>query len=470
MEVRLMGVESTHESYANAAPQWQRCRDVCAGGDAVKARGQLYLPMPSGMFDLRDYSAYVQRAMFYNATGRTVQGLAGAILRKPPTFSGLPGDTESELEDVTSTGVALSTLIPRLLDDVLAVGRAGVLVDMPRAGTAHARPYWVPYRAEQIINWQSSLVDGEHRLSLLVLKSRVRADVVPTKPSDAFTPTYDEQYTAYTLGPDGVEIAIWKQQSRQSALPGESTLQIVDVVRPVRRGEPLRVIPFVFLGPDGTDPDICKPPLLDLVDVNLSHYRSSADLEHGRHFTALPTPWVAGVAEKTALRIGSGIAWSFSDPQARAGMLEFTGKGLSELSAALEQKERHMAVLGARLLESRATHQEAAATVRLRQSGESSALRRIATAYGEGLTRALRFHAWWNGTNTTDSILASVNQDFFEEGLTPQEAQTLMSLWQQGAISYETLYHQLSQGEWTRPGVPAADELALIDTQRGGQK
>ena len=51
------------------------------------------------------------------------------------------------------------------------------------------------------------------------------------------------------------------------------------------------------------------PPLNDLADVNLSHYRGYADHKHGLHFTALPT--VVFMSDKNmedVIGLGSGEA------------------------------------------------------------------------------------------------------------------------------------------------------------------
>jgi hypothetical protein len=42
----------------------------------------------------------------------------------------------------------------------------------------------------------------------------------------------------------------------------------------------------------------------------------------------------------------------------------------------------------------------------------------------------------------------------------------LVASWQQGAISYDTLYYNLQKGEVARPGITADAERDLIDTQR----
>jgi hypothetical protein len=74
---------------------------------------------------------------------------------------------------------------------------------------------------------------------------------------------------------------------------------LISTAFPKINNEFLDEIPFRFIGIDNVDADVDEPPLIDLVDMNLSHYRSSADYEHGCHFTGLPTPVISGHTPET---------------------------------------------------------------------------------------------------------------------------------------------------------------------------
>ena len=167
---------------------------------------------------------------------------------------------------------------------------------------------------------------------------------------------------------------------------------------PLRLGKPLPLIPFVFHGPRHSRPDVDRPPLRDIIAVNLDHYRLNADYKHGVHFTALPTAWVSGFDKSASLRIGSSTAWVSETAGATAGFLEFTGQGLTTFERAMDRDERLMAVLGSRLLEDQKRVGETAEAIQLRQSGENSVLSAIATSVSESLTQVLRWVFWWNST------------------------------------------------------------------------
>lgn len=453
-----MPVTSFHPLYDDVAPDWKKCRDVHKGSRAVKAAQEAYLPNFSGKEGQRKqakYAAYLLRALFYGATDRTIEGFKGAIFRKPPTLA-IPKGMEPWLEDVTATGTPLALFAQELMSEILITGRYGVLVDIPEEETPIPRPRLAGYRAEEVTNWRTAMIAGESRITLVVLKEEVEEE------KDSFSQEKIIQYRVLRLDEEGFYLQeIWREIKEGQT---GARWEIWKILTPNIRGERMDFIPFTFFAPSGLDVCPAKPPLLDLVEVNLSHYRSSADYEHGLHYTALPTAWVAGFPEDAELEIGSANAWITSEPTARAGFLEFSGQGLKPLAEALDKKERLMAILGARLLEESKRDAEAAETVRLRQAGESSILSTLAWTESLGLTQCLRWVAMFLGKEGGE-ISVELNQDFFESKLSPQELVARVEAWQKGAVSWETLFWQLEQGELIPPGVDAQKERALIDAE-----
>ena len=445
-----MPIHSASRAYNSAIPKWTRCRDVIAGQDAVKAKRMQYLPVLEGHASHEDpaYLAYLLRAEFYNATGRTVQGFAGAVFRRPPLVEKTPTDVEDHLKDVTRNGHELITFATQVFNENLSVGRVGLLVEMPPAyeGAApeDARPYWVTYKAEQIINYHCDVYAGKRRVTRVILKEEHE---VPD-PRDPYITTCETRYRELLL-----ENGAYVQRVHEKAVNQTGDFLVTEEIRPTRLGKALDFIPFVFMNTTSIEPEIEEPALLDLVDVNLSHYRSSADYEHGAHFTALPTPWVVGAPPQTSLKIGAGTAWILNEsPFSKAEMLEYSGQGLGAIEKIVDRKEKRMAVLGARLLESQATQQDTATAVRLRQTGDESILKRLANAVSAGLTRALRYHVWWTTSaklddTTVQEARIALNTDFIETHLAGPELTALVGAYQSAAISFDTLFFNLEKGE-----------------------
>ena len=461
-----MPVDTPSPEYQAALPRWQRCRDCVEGSEAVKARATDYLPALEGhRGSVQKYDAYKTRAVFYNATARTVAGLLGSVFRAAPSWT-FPASIKDDLKDVTLMGRPLVSFALMAFKDLLVTGRVGVQVDMPNKLTNEkttSRPYWVLRRAEDIRSWRTVVRDGQEILTRVVLSEVVEED----NPEDEWSPTRIDQLRVLELvnqASNAATYQIHRFRKKQASKKTEDQWEQHDeAIVPLKHGDPLTFIPFQFIGPTSVTPAIEKSPMVDIVDVNLSHYRTSADFEHGAHVTALPTPWVSGATLKDGepFPIGSDTAWVLPDPQARAGMLEFTGDGLKTLERSLSVKQEQMASLGARLIESRKAAAETAEALRLAMSGDHSVLASMASTFDQAMTKVLRWHADWLGADTT-VITFAVNKDFFEARLTAQEAQALVGTWQAGGISFETLFWNLQAGEWIEPGRTMEQERALI--------
>jgi hypothetical protein len=463
-----MPVSDRHPDFVAAAPAWQLCRDVAAGSRQVKERGTAYLPRPSGM-DAADYGNYLKRAALFPALGRTVQALAGAVHAKPPAVSA-PAAALPDLRDVTLRDESLEDVALQATQEVLTTGRCGILVDhAPAAGDpAGARPYWVLYEAEDVINWRTEHVGSDPSQLVQVVLSEYGP---PVDEVDDFSRKVEERYRELALVDGVYRTRLWARDpalvvdvAKRPWVPGEW-------ITPTRRGEPLHFIPFTFLGPSGVTPEVTKPPLEDLAEVVIAHFRNSADHEHGLFLVALPTPWVAGASgDNQALKIGPSVCWKL-DANGRAGLLEFTGAGLAAIREAMAAKEKMMAILGGRLLlEEPHAQAETATSAMLRYGAESATLRTIASAVSAALTRALRWHAWWVGTDDEPPLGTRVDlsRELLQVRATPDEVRALLMLAQAGKVSFDTFFHLLQQGGWTRPGITAEAEAAAIRSEEPG--
>lgn len=456
-----MPVDTKHPAYEGAARLWAKCRDVVAGQEAVHAGGKTYLPHPSG-YSASEYEAYKERALFYNATGRTVDGMSGLVFRRPPAVE-IPASAEFLRSDIDSAGTPLLTLCEKTVEDLLVTGRVGMLADYPTiplgataadARFAGARPRVRMYRAEDIINWRVDEVRNRWQLTLVVLSECAEVR------KDEFTTERVRRLRVLSLASGTYEVSMWQENENTNEWS-----PIGDPAQPRMNGKPMDFIPFVICGPMGSDPNVVKPPILDLVNVNLSHYRTTADYEHGLHFTGLPTPVVTGHAFEAneTFPLGSSSIKAFANPDAKVFFLEFEGGGLSNLSKRLEEKEQMMVSLGARMLASQQRGVEAAETAAIHRSAENSVLASLANAAGGALTTALTWCVLWTGSQEPARV--PLNTDYLPTGLSAQELTALVAAWQSRAISHETLYDNLQRGEIAQQGVAFDSELGRIDAQ-----
>ena len=483
-----MPANSKHEQYDGAFMSWLRARDVLEGEAAVKGAATRYLPRLDSQSD-EEYAAYVQRALFFNATARTAEGYVGLIFRRAP-FIKLPdpktgvGRAMAQFAHCPDMlGSTLAGYAKNVVNEIISVGRAGTLIDWE--GDVENRVYASLYTAEQILNWRVERINGRNITTMVALRE-VRSKRAEGRSendgADSFVEELDEQIRVLKLVPGekladsrkqpySCAVELWQRPEKKSRKE-KNDWKLVETRIPLRLGKPLPLLPFVFHGPRHSQPGVEKLPLADIITVNLDHYRLDADYKHGVHFTALPTAWVSGFDKTSTLRIGSSAAWVTETTGATAGFLEFTGQGLTTFERAMDRDERLLAVLGSRLLEGQKKVGETAQAIELRQSGENSILGNIAINVSSSLTQVLRWAHWWNSTEespddvTNEQVLVELNTDFSTKGMSPQEIQAVVAAWQAGAISRDTMTELFRRGEVLPEGRSLEEEERLIASEK----
>jgi hypothetical protein len=457
-------VKTTHPEYDKMLPQWSKCCDVIDGTRALREKTTEYLPKLEDETDA-SYKARLNRTTLYNATYRTIVGFLGMLFRKPPVFH-----TESKVlkemsKDVTQSGVSLNIFALELCEDVLATGRVGIWTNYPvvaegatLADTPNARPSLNKIEAKDIYNWSTKRTDNQTVLSMVRIAETI--EVI----EDEFTSKCVDSYRILDLDPSNglYRVRLFTVNEKQEdVLVGEPAYPKVN-------GMPMTHIPFVFVSPDDTRPDVDEPPFIDLMDTNLAHYQFTADYAHGCHWSGIPTVYVTGhtMEENTKLEIGGGSAMVFPAAEAKVGILEVGTQGFSALEKMLDRLESQMIILGARLLEVAKPGIEAAETAMIHRSGEQSILASMAGAISEGVTIALsRDFAPWAGESSELSY--EINREFFNSVMTPQMLTATVASWQAGAISDETKFQIFKKGEIYTSGQKFEDEQAAIVKSTG---
>jgi hypothetical protein len=363
------------------------------------------------------------------------------------------------------------------------------------------QPYVMLYDAEDIVNWRYERINGRIVLTMLMLHETdttyyaTTGDVRP----DEYQVVYYDQWRELLLEQDGLggyffSSTLWrrkKPKARQvkglkgtGPAPGAGTSSTDEFVRvdysiPQRLAKSLQEIPFVFCttkGPDGRQ--LPAPPLYGMAKQNLSHYLTSADLENALHVLGMPTPWASGFGtdEGDELYLGSSRAWVTSEQNAKCGFLALTGADIAPLVETLAAKEKRMAELGARMLDPQlgraGAMPEAYATVALRQTGETSVLMDISLSLTQSFQDLLAWALWWcspaaDRQAAEESVAYTLNTDFLGGMMDPNMVAVLLEAYLQKAISFETLFAKLQDGEIIPPDVTVDEEKKAI--QAGDQ-
>lgn len=417
-----MTTDYTHPEYDNFQPLWEKVRDACAGEDTVKAAGTKYLPNPDETSEgsRERYERYRQRAVYLNATGRTLMGLVGIA------FANWPAITTKHkvlLTDADGSGVGLIGQSQGVLSGVLQAGRAGLLADWTRGDgisrrltvaqfeAAGRRPFLVSYTAEQILTWERQGLT----LTRVVLAEQ---EELHEDGKVRFRPRLRE----LLLTNKGYTIKVWVKYTDSGDFILKDTMEVG-----------LGFIPFSFVGATNNDSTPDTPPLLDLANLNLAHYRNSADYEESAFLMGQPQMVIAGVTEEWVKERGPiSFGARAAIPLPVGGSAELLQVNPNTLAKeAMADKERMMASLGARLVtpgEVVKTATQSAAETKSAYSQLSLACDNVSEAY----TKALQWlETWGNGTSNASFAL---DTRFNDLTLDSNAIQQTVAAWQAGLV------------------------------------
>jgi hypothetical protein len=424
-----MPYNTLHDDYSFASKRWQTTRDATAGQDVIKAKGEAYLPgfIPA---DEDRYKQYLKFAYYVNVTGRTKKGLMDGVFRKPST-SDIPLQIDYAEENADGAGQSVDQVAKQVVGDSLETGRYGILVDYPQAvdglsqeevSAQDLKAYMGLYTAENIVNWNTTVVNGRSVISLVVLRETIEELV------DEFSSKDVEVYRVLILNEGLYEQRVYKVGSDSA-----------DVVYEPRKADGSRwtEIPFVFIGSEDNLPDIDMTPLFDLANINIAQYRNIADREAALR-----------VFSQVMLHVDIGetsdAMWQESNPNGimfGASKAVITQKGKVELiqaeannfgSQAVKDKAEEMVSVGARLIDKQGVN-ETAEAARISASSEMSVLGTLVGNVSDGITKALNYMGEFMGATTEASY--SLNREFFDSKLTPQEVMAVIQLADRGDLT-----------------------------------
>lgn len=395
-------VQTEHPLYTKYKKKWEMVRDCVEGDDAIKMKGEVYLPRlcrVSQAEEDRVYRAYQARAFWVNYTGQALENIHGMIMRRCPTIDAQDDFKRSGvLENIDGRGTNLHQFMSDAVYDVIQTCFGGILADIPQArdGMTLAEaesegiaPYLRYYKAEDIINWKEDDAMGG-RLKLVVLRETFDSS------DNMFVHKSEVRYRVLTIGGDGYyhQLIYTPTKGRR----GEADFA-VEEINFTARGERLTYIPFkpiLYIEPE-------KPMLEDMAKINIGHFQKTADYENAVHKTTLPTGYITGhdavdeEGEQEEIVLGDDVFLTIPESEARVGTLAFAGEGLTHSEAAIRHAEEQMAVIGTRIIAPEKNVAETAESGMVHMYGENGKMSAFARNVGNSISEALTWIMNWSG-------------------------------------------------------------------------
>lgn len=429
-------------------PEYELITDCVAGETAIKRAGDKYLPRPNAGDRSHEnrvrYERYLQRAVFYNVTRRTLNGLVGQVFMRSPTVVA-PELLNAVVTNATGNGVSLELLAKRAMSLTLSMSRAGVFVDYPRVDddrdtsvadleSGRIRPTINVVNPVNVINWRTTDIGAESVLSLVVIAEDYCAF------DDGFEVSYNPQWRVLGLDNEGHYYQeLWRNVINKNGSLRKKEFFCHETIYPRGSdGNFLTFIPFQFIGTLNNDPTPDNPVFYDLASLNVAHYRNSADYEESVYMTGQPTLVISGVNDdwskdndgKALVGSVGGIALPENGD---AKFIQATPNTIVEKAMSL--KEKQMVALGARIVEDRSV-QRTATEASLESVSESSILASTARNVSEAIEKAFKWSAEFVGIDPS-AVEFKLNTDFDIAKMKPDERRQLLEEWQKGLITFE---------------------------------
>lgn len=465
-----MAVRSVHPHYTAMLSKWELGRDSYEGEDAIKAKGEQYLPPTSGQradgyptvntAGANSYEAMKRRALYPDIYKEAVEAAIGIMHRKPPEIA-LPKQMEDMLSNCTLLGESMEMLLRRINARQLITGRLGILADIrvDRA-TKQARPVIITYNDVSIRNWNDSADEQDDiDVSVVVLNESgyvMGADLEWTENesyrvlalADKTTGIYDTETGVYGY----------------AILNGDQTLLGAQFEFPNIQGKVCEEIPFCFINSKdlATTPD--RPPLDGLAKLCLAIYRGEADYRQNLFMQGQDTLVRVGYMQdpnsKEDVRVGAGAV--IDVPQGGdAKYIGVSSNGLPEQRQALENDYKRAVMKSGQLADATSRAKESGDALRIRIAAQTATLPQIAMAGAAGLEKVLKVLATWMGANPND-VHVVPNMEFTEADLNGQTIVQIVQAKTLGApISDKSIHNYMREHGLTE--LDYEKELAEIE-------
>lgn len=457
-----------HPKLRHYLRMYDKIRHCLGGSEEVKAKRMLYLPMPdpedTSEENLSRYRNYLTRAIFMNVAQQTQNGLVGQIFMRDP-ITNVPAILQPIIDDATGEGVPAVQLAQDACMGVLAYGRKGLYVDYPyneepasqadlADGTLRASLKVVD--AWDIINWRKKCRGSKIILSLVVF----REDYLMQ--DDGFETRIGSQWRVLRLDDDDVfNIDVYRDKLGgavfETYIPKDFN------------GNPFNEIAFKFIGSMNNDSQIDEPPMFTLCDLNIGHYRNSADYEESVFICGQPTVWASGLSEewvKNVLggRVALGVRGGLPLPlNGAAGLLQAEPNQVAK--EAMDQKEAQMLAMGAKLIEGSQTERTATEAT-YDNLAETSVLSTVAKNVSSAFIWALEWAAYYM-IGAEQTVDYQLNSKFDLMQLSAADRLQALKEWQSGGITFSE-YRSILRGGGiaTLDDNKAKTELAAEEAQR----
>lgn len=410
--------------YFELTAERERVDDCLKGQWHIKQKKDKYLPKDRWQKkNNEDYLAYLERALFYNYTRKTLNRYVGMLDMGEPDISIANARMDFFRDCATQYGDGLKALQRRINTAQIKHGLICLLLE----STGDDKyPFVIQtYRADNFLNVYYMAERGKSYAKFVLLDESSFEYNLKTKQYE-FSPRLrvlglDRNGKYYQVG---ITFGEWKTFNVDYPA---STLE--EVIYPSYRGALMNRIPFTWCGASGlSGSSFDEPPILNIANAEISLYQLYADFRQVLFMTGQSPLFISGLKGSAdqiretvkSIFVNSGAVNAIPS-DAKAGYLEMAGNSLSIILKEIETLKELCSSDALSLSQTRSN--QSGVAVQLIQDSNTAPLQVINSTAGNAITEQLRYAARWMGLNEKEILETryTPSKDFAEANLSVQE-------------------------------------------------
>lgn len=446
-----MAIDAQHGEYRKYLSTWKKIIDItdieCVADYLIKLN-----PQDRSEDNKHRNEQYRERAIFYPIAADMLRGMHSILFSEEPQLINLPPQLEYLKTNCDGQGNSISQQSRRSARDLIRLSRSGISITFPKTDGAVVSKADINngsvfatiqlFDPRQIINWRVKNIGSKSVLSLVVVQDKreiVKEDGYETEMQDIILEMFLDAKNFYSE-------RIWIKDSKTNEWKIEDEYTPLD-----GRGKPWNEIPFTFIGAMNNDQTIDNPGLLGMVNMNIGHYRNSADYEDSVWFCGQAQPWMSGITQdhinmlkdnnmyigsRNLLGVPSGESFGFAvaspNVMVRQAMLD---------------KVDMMIMMGARMVKP-GGHVRTATEVDSETQKQHSAISLISANLSAAYTKAIQWCGRYMNVETPGAAYQS-KTDFETHQATSDEIRVMIEGFIQGAIPASDYHDWLKENDLT---------------------
>lgn len=466
-EINLNKIATPSATVAAHQTAWEVVDALMGGTTTMRAAGQKFLPMEPSE-EAVEWEARLARTTLDPYYKEGVTHTVSKVFAKELQFSNVPVPLKNLLEDIDQQQRNSTQFAAEVFNEAVNFGVSYLLVDYPSPDqpfetraqelAAGFRPYWARISPLNLLDVRSASFNGADRLSVF---------------------RYSEQESE--LGTDGItevlvdQIREFRQEKLENGEPGPVTWTTYRKTNAnwqvYQEGLlSLEAIPVACVYTNRTKFFLGRPPLMDLAELNIEHWRKRSDLNNILHICNVPfilaTGFDAGMDPETGMpakeiKIAVRKLIATKETDADIKWIEHQGKTISVALDDIAKLEQRMENLSSVLVTGRSGSPTATATA-INAAEANADLKQMALALQDALNASLYFTSNYIGLPTYGKC--EVNTAFSMDFVSDTTFAQVLELFSLGLIDREVVIAESKRRNILDLNVKLAAEAAVIPT------